>query len=167
MEYLINNTACMLQIYRLWKFGWVQSQLIVLMKKKKKTSVNFKPFNLASVKGRKRLICHEIMMGLFLNGHNSFCKGLENIDKDIVFPWERKQKQQWEKGDISPQDILLQTSWENCFIRCWLLRFQKICNFRYPDGVQVQSGLGAFFRYVAWIQDSAYWIFVQLVNSTW
>lgn len=44
-----------------------------------------KPFN-SSGKGRERLICHEIMMGLFLKGHNSFCKGLENIDKDIVFP---------------------------------------------------------------------------------
>lgn len=52
----------------------------------KKTSVNFKPFNLASGKGSKRLIYLEIMMGLFLNGHNSFCKVLENIAKDIVFP---------------------------------------------------------------------------------
>lgn len=49
------------------------------------TSVNCKPLN-ASGKGKERLICHEIMMGLFLNGHNSFCKALENIDKDIVFP---------------------------------------------------------------------------------
>lgn len=41
---------------------------------------------------------------------------------------------------------LVWTSWESSFIKFLLLQFWEIFTFRSPGGVQIQSGLGAFFR---------------------
>lgn len=137
------------------------------------TSMNFKPFNF-SKKGSERLICRKAMLGLFLNGHSQkksfppFSRDWKIWTRISSFHESEGRSNSENKVYIFPQDILLQTSWENCLIGCWLLQFQEIYNFKSLDGVQVQSGWDPFFRCVTWFQESICWSFVPgLFGSMW
>lgn len=61
VRYIINNIA-----YKILDRGPESSN----NPNERKTSVNFKPFNYSEKAIEKKIICHGIMMRLFLKGHN-------------------------------------------------------------------------------------------------
>lgn len=68
-----------------------------------------------------------------------FHQNLGNADKGIIFP----QK----KGNTSEKRYIGLVRHLGKAVRHHLPQFWEILTFRSPDGVRVQSGVGALFRY--------------------